>query len=358
MVDEDLVSPDSGFGVVCAGAAPTERRSPVLLGLLLSMAMISHSAAAGSVVLTDQAGRHVILPAPAARVAAVSINQEETLLALDAWDQVVSLPATSFGNPLIRHLELPSRPATAFTDAAGVSLEGLAGLNPDLVVTWTGNRQIIPRLEEIGWPVLAVHPRTFDDLRRMLSLLGAAVGRDARAAELNDAILGLERRLEEYLESYEGPRARVLWLGVQPNIVYGHKWIFHDVIRRAGADDVTSGMEFLPFTVEISPEQILAWRPDVIVIVGAAPYGSEVFYEDTRLAGVPAVRDHRIYKPPPGRANQGPFATLLAIMTAHWCYPEHLNASEALALLDEYHRLYYGVPFSAVHPDFMGATAH
>lgn len=356
MGGEDLVP--AGSARLRLGPASAKGRTRALPGVLLSMAMVCQSAAAGALALTDQAGRSVTLPAPAQRVAAVSINQEETLLALQAWERVVSLPATSFGNPLIRYLELPAKPVTAFTEAAGVSLEGLAGLNPDLVVTWTGNRLIIPRLEEIGWPTLAVHPRTLGDLRRMLALLGAALGRDARASELNDAILELERRLAERLGPHDGPRARVLWLGAQPNIVYGRKWIFHDVIRSAGAEDVTRGLEFLPFTVEISPEQILVWRPDVIVIVGAAPYGPEVFYEDARLAGVPAVRDRRIYKPPAGRANHGPFATLLAIMTAHWCYPEHLGAGETLALLDEYHRLYYGVPFTAVHPGFISAAAH
>lgn len=327
------------------------RRS--LLGTLLILAMFAQPAtAAAPLQLTDQAGRTFTLDSPARQVALVSINQEETLLALQAWNYVVSVPATSYNNPLLKYLNFPILPSTAFTESAGVSLEGLAGLHPDLIITWMGNRQIIQRLEEIGWPTLSVHPKTFSDLRTMVELVGNAVGKQERAAVLNRSFTEIETRLATELRTQVAPRQRVLWLGGKPGLVYGRKWIFHDIIRIAQAEDVAGELDFVPYVAEVSPEQILAWKPDVIAIIGEAPYGPEYFYRDTRLATVPAIRDHRIYRAPPGRKSQSPTAALLAILTAHWCYPDRLDANVTLSLLDQYHEFYYGLPFTTVHPEY------
>lgn len=331
--------------------AAARRHSWLMIGLIW-LPLAAADTGVTQLSLIDQDARRVMFPAPVKRLAVVSINQEETLLALQAWDQVVALPQTSFDNPLVRYLQPPPKPVTTFAEAPSVSLESLAEVNPELVLTWVGNRQLIRRLDSVGWPALSVHPKTFGALNEMVDLLGRALGRTQRAARLRADFDELQQRLQKQVSDLRDAPQRVLWLGTKPTVVYGSKWIFHDIIRAAGGHDVAGELRFHPYTAEVSLEQIIAWRPDVIVIVGAAPYTPRDLLDDPRWAAVPAVRAGRVYQPPARRANLSPYATLMAVMTAHWCYPTRLPAVETLALLDEFHRRYYGVTFQAVHPGF------
>ena len=310
-----------------------------------------YAAQAQATILRDQLGRHVKVPDSASRAAVVNINLEETILALGAWEQMISLPQSSLENPLVKTLGLHSKMHTSFSDSGNLNMESLLKANPDLVLTWVGNDQLIKQLEELGFPTIAVHLRNFKGLFSMIDILGKAFGREERGKRLADDI---HKLLFIISKKTKGIReARVLWLGGTPNLVYGPKWVFHDIIERAGAKDVTGDMVFKPWVAELSTEQIVKLNPDVIIIGGWAPYGKKDLLKDPRLAQLSAVRTDKIFKTPAGRANQSPYAVLMTVMVAHWCYPEQFSAKETVRLLDIYHRKFYGVDFSGVHPEFV-----
>jgi iron complex transport system substrate-binding protein len=309
------------------------------------------AAQAGATMLTDHLGRNVKAPDSASRVAAVNINLEETILALGAWEQMISLPQSSLENPLVKTLGLHSKMHTSFSDSGNLNMESLLKANPDLVLTWVGNDQLIKQLEELRFPTIAVHLRNFKGLFSMIDILGRAFGREERGKQLADDI---HKLLSIISKKTKGIRAaKVLWLGGTPNLVYGPKWVFNDIIRSAGAKDVTGDMSFKPWVAELSNEQIVKLDPDVIIIGGWAPYGKEDLLKDPRLAPLSAVRNGKIFKTPAGRANQSPYAVLMTLMVAHWCCPEQFPAKETVHLLDTYHRKFYGLTFSEVHPAFV-----
>ncbi len=344
------------------GALPFPRCLPAgggaafrLIRLLLLLLLI-----AGGDCLSAYCGDHISQPSaseltpstpvgPAHRATLISVSLEESIIALGAWDSIISLPHTSLDNVLVQRLKLPEKEHTTFSNAGNFNFESLFRMNPDLVLTWAGNDQLIARLESLQIPTVTVHPRNLTDIVSMLDRLGKALGREQRARQLAESIDTISRDLSGL--SFEKP-TRVLWLGGTRTLVYGKKWLFHDLIEKAGGVDVTADLAFDPWVAELSVEQIVAMDPEVIVIGGWAPYGPETLWNDPRWASIQAVKNRRIFKTPAGRANFSPYAALMALMTAHWCHPEHFPTISLRKALDIYHREFYGIDFTELHPDF------
>lgn len=337
---------NSRFGKISFGTGL--RAGLVFLVLIISL-MICSPVCAENLFASSHMGRSMVRDKTAKRAVVISVSLEESIVALDAWDNIISLPHTSFDNALIRGLNLPKKEATTFSNAENFNIESLFRMNPDLVLTWVGNDSLITRLQSFSIPMVTVHPRTMEEITIMLRTIGMALGRKERADEL----AGVIQRIFADLE-YEVPErpVRVLWLGGTPTLVYGKKWLFHDLIQRAGGKDVTGDLSFIPWVAELSMEQIVALDPEVIVIGGWASYEPGDLLADPRWAGIRAVKTRRIHKTPKGRANYSPYAALMALMTAHWCYPDRFPVDFLRKKLDIYHREFYGVGFEEIHPDF------
>jgi iron complex transport system substrate-binding protein len=288
-------------------------------------------------------------PEPSQRAAVISVSLEESIIALGAWDNIISLPHTSSDNVLVQRLKLPEKDHTTFSNAGNFNFESMFRMNPDLVLTWVGNDALISRLASLHIPTVTVHPHNREEIVSMLGRLGKALGREQRARRLTESIEAISADLAAL--SPERP-TRVLWLGGTRTLVYGKKWLFHDLIQRAGGVDVTADLAFEPWVAELSVEQIVAMNPEVIIIGGWAPYEPEDLWNDPRWASIDAVKTKRVFKTPAGRANFSPYAALMALMAAHWCHPDHFPAVSLLKALNTYHRKFYGIGFADLHPDF------
>jgi iron complex transport system substrate-binding protein len=145
----------------------------------------SSSSAAGTVTLTDERG-DVTLDGPAARVVSLEWGLTENLLSLgvepvgqadvagyNTWDQVVPLDGD------VEDVGTRGEP----------SLEAIAALEPDLVVTTTDLPENVIAQIERSFPVLAVRGSDASDplghMRRTVELLGDATG----TAETADRLL-------------------------------------------------------------------------------------------------------------------------------------------------------------------------
>jgi ABC-type Fe3+-hydroxamate transport system substrate-binding protein len=143
--------------------------------------------ASGPISLTDSYGRKVELDAPAERVAVLEWQQVEDVLTLCTTPVAVAdVEGYSLWNGSV---ELPD----GVEDVGGrgePNLDALYATDPDLVIVeaYTPTDEIIKTLEGRGVPVLATKGAdTADPVKTMLdtfTLIGKALGRDARAAEV------------------------------------------------------------------------------------------------------------------------------------------------------------------------------
>lgn len=162
-----------------------------------------------AVVVRDDRGVTVQLPAPARRIVSLLPSLTETVCALGACDRLVG--TDRFSNHPARVLALPK--LGGIDDA---QVEAVVALKPDLVLVATSTRAL-DRLEGLGLKVVALEPRTQADVHRVLAQVATLVGsgeadgvwqrmqREAEAAarQLDPAARGLS----VYHEVASGPYA-------------------------------------------------------------------------------------------------------------------------------------------------------
>ncbi len=132
--------------------------------------------AAAPGVIVDDRGRAVTLAHPPRRIVTMLPSLTETVCALQACDRLVGVDRASDWPPQ----------AAALPRIGGLedtSIERVVALRPDLVLAPRSSRAI-GRLEALGVTVIALEPEGFEQTRRMLTTVAAALGRPGEADAL------------------------------------------------------------------------------------------------------------------------------------------------------------------------------
>jgi iron complex transport system substrate-binding protein len=224
------------------------------------------STAAFPVVLVDDEGTEVRLPADPERIVSLTPAATETLFALGEGASVVG--GTDYD-------DFPAE-AAALPDVAtfeGVLLERVVELDPQLVIA--GGNDFTPpddidRLRDLGFPVLVLYAESVDEVLAGIDLIGRASGAAARAQEITTSMSARIGDVQEAVAA--GERPRVFYeLGDQPEI-YGPSddSFIADMIVLAGGEPITTGSTT---AYSIPLERLVAADPEVIIL-GDAAYGA------------------------------------------------------------------------------------
>ena len=139
-----------------------------------------------SITLTDAAGRTFELPGPATKVVTTEWQQTEDVLALGV--DPVGVADTDGYSTWDTSVELP-QDVTDVGDRTEPNIEAITSLNPDLVIV-EGSRPdaVVKQLLDRDIPVLLTSGASTDDaigqMRKTLTLIAKALGKDAEAEEL------------------------------------------------------------------------------------------------------------------------------------------------------------------------------
>lgn len=184
-----------------------------------------------------------------------------------------------------------------------VDLEALVRIRPDLVVTQElcdvcamSTRHLVKALDQFSPrpKVLSLTPHSLQDVLLDIERVGAAAGRQAKAAEL-------VTRLRERIAKVEArtrtcPKVVCLeWLNPLYNA--GH-WV-PDMVKIAGGRDLLAASG--EYSTRVSGEAVIAVQPDVMVIMpcGYDALKAKEEYFRTQLPkaweDIPAVRSGRVY---------------------------------------------------------------
>ncbi len=228
----------------------------LLSGLLVLVAALPGRSVAGPVVV-DDAGRTVRLERPAHRVVSLAPHATELLFAAGAGSRVVAVSEHSDYPPAARALPRVG-------GGAGLDVERILALQPDLVVAWqSGNGPVPERLRRLGLTVFLSEPRRIDEIATSLERLGHLAGSDpvaARAARrFREGVRALRSR-------YAGrERLRVFYpVWDRPLMTVNGDHMISAWLRLCGADNIFAGLPELVPTVGL--EAVVAAAPDVIVV--------------------------------------------------------------------------------------------
>ncbi|MGC4061447.1 MAG: helical backbone metal receptor [Aquabacterium sp.] len=144
----------------------------VVAALMFAWALLTHAA----VTVTDDRGVAVTLPAPPQRIVTLLPSLTETVCELGACARIVG--TDRYSNYPASVIKLPK---TGGLDDANVEL--IAALKPDVVLLAMSSR-VTDRLEALGLKVMALEPKTYADVQRVMGKVAQVLGQEAAGDRL------------------------------------------------------------------------------------------------------------------------------------------------------------------------------
>lgn len=252
-----------------------------LVPLLLLRLFLCAGLAQAAVEVRDDYGHAVSLGAPARRIVSLAPHLTELLYAAGAGAQVVGA---------LEHSDYPpeAHSVPRVGSEAGIDIEALIALRPDLVVAWpnAGSVRTVNRLAQIGLPVFRSEPRELADIARTLERFGVLAGTAERAAQAADAFRKRVRALEARYS--ERPKIRVFYqVWDRPLITVSGDHVISKVMRICGGENVFAGLPLI--APQIDREAVVSANPQVIISSGASLEGWKAF------SGLAAVKNAHLY---------------------------------------------------------------
>jgi iron complex transport system substrate-binding protein len=205
------------------------------------------------IVVRDDLGRAVELPAEPRRIVALSPPLTETLFALGVGDHVVGVDDSSDFPPEAARLPRLG----GLYDA---HLEQIVALAPDLVLVHPSD-PATERLAAFGIHVWAGAANKMDDVFRVIGAVGHLTGRDGAAAALVTRIHAEMDAIETPLR--DKPRVRVYYeLDATPYTVGPGSFVGVMLSKAGGENIIPAALGEFP---RISPELVIAGDPQVIL---------------------------------------------------------------------------------------------
>jgi iron complex transport system substrate-binding protein len=176
------------------------------------------------------------------------------------------------------------------------NLETLLTLNPDLVIAAGFEREdIAEELRRSGIRVLDVRIRDFDELFRAIRQIGDAADRLRQA----DRVIARMRAELEAVATANGsaPRQRpkvFVEIADHPLMTAGRTSFLDDLIARAGGVNVAHEIS-QPYS-SISPEKVVQWNPDIILVAWTGRPGEAAARLSGRIgwAEISALKNGRV----------------------------------------------------------------
>ena len=232
------------------------RRTILHLALPALLAASQSVAVVAAVTAEDATGASIELASPARRIVSLAPHATELLFAAGAGERVVGVLAPADWPP-----EAASVPRVG--TAAGLDLERIVALKPDLAVVWPYLAPAqIERLRAMGMAVFVSDPRTPAAIAVELERLGTLAGTRASTAR---AATAFRARLSA-LDSHERGAAKLavfyeIWH--QPLYTVGGRHLITAAIRLCGGENVFGALAAPASAVGI--EDVLAARPEAII---------------------------------------------------------------------------------------------
>src|SRR6185295_6687936 len=238
----------------------------------------------------DSDGRRISLERPAQRIISLAPHVTEQLFAAGAGEKLVAVSEYSDYPPEAKRL-----PTVA--SSAGVNLESILALKPDLVVAWRleATASALARLESLGVPVFYSEPRRLAQIPDSIEALGELAGTSATARSVAASLRGELKRLEAEYRSRR-PVSVFYQISERPLMTLGGRQFVSDAIELCGGRNVFADSALMAPQVNI--ESVLAADPEVIITAKTDPSDRSWRAFWRRFPGLRAVQADNLYAVP------------------------------------------------------------
>jgi iron complex transport system substrate-binding protein len=211
------------------------------------------------VLLTDELGRRVKIPAEVKRIVSLAPSLTEIVFALGKGGGLAGdtdfcdYPPEATRKP---HVGGPVNP----------NFEQIVALRPDLILATSINRrETVDALDRLGLPVFLTDPHSVDEMIASVEHIGAALHSEESAAPLVNDLRARLADLDRHLAG--APSRKVLFVvWTDPLISIGRGTFIADALRHAGAQSVVETAAEWP---RINLEEMVRLQPDYLVFASA-----------------------------------------------------------------------------------------
>lgn len=244
------------------------------------LALTSMASAQAAIVLQDDRGVTVSLPAPPQRIVTLLPSLTETVCELGACARIVGTDRYSNHPASVQKVA-----KTGGLDDANVEL--IAALKPDVVLLAMSSR-VTDRLEALGLKVLALEPRTYADVQRVAGKVAQVLGQGAEGARLWQrmeaqvqqaarSVPASARGLSVYYEVDSAPYAA------------GESSFIGETLKRLGAVNIVPASQG-PFP-KLNPEYVVRADPQLIMV---SAKGAQALPGRPGWDRIRAIKQHRV----------------------------------------------------------------
>jgi iron complex transport system substrate-binding protein len=243
--------------------------------------------------IVDDLGRTVQIAKLPQRIVSLAPSNTEIIYALGLEDRLVGTtdycdyPEAAKSKPRVSGYSTPN-------------LEKVVSVQPDLILAEAiHEKTVLPALENLKLTVIVMSAKSLDTVLSDIKLVGQVNGRSKAAAQLLD---GLTSRIQAVVSKTTAltpeQRPRVLYVvWHDPIWTMGRETFINDLIWESGGVNIFAA-DFEKSRV-VSLEAIIQKNPQVILVSGMGTTGDLVYNnikKETRLAGVDAMRNNRVYR--------------------------------------------------------------
>lgn len=304
--------------------------------------------------VVDQAGREVILPLEINRIATTWRPCTFLIYAIGAQSKLAGVDDGSTKTPFTTGVYPQIADIPHIGDKRhGINMEELIAVKPDVVCVWSGkgSDSIVKQLETQGIPTLVIIPESAEQMKEAALLLGDILDCSKQAKEILRYYDELAEKVNKSLKEIPDAERKKVYLAGAQGILSscGSDFYQHYLIEKAGGINVAA--ELKGGWQSVSPEQLIAWNPDVII---ADPYCKEgmddILKVNPGLKGINAIKNNELYSFP--SIGQWTFPIPQSAMGILWLskimYPEQFEGLDLQKEVDNYYQNFFGKSYTEI----------
>jgi len=318
--------------------------------MFLFLLTFAHVIFANTLTVTDMAGREVTIPSNIERIVTTYKPATQFVFALNAQEMLVGVDNKSTKEKLFTliYTDVESLIEVG-SKREGVNIETIASLNPDLVILFPHNQAEFTafKLETLGISTIIINPESLEEIRETNRLLGEILGLEDRAKNVDNQFDDILKLLEKAKNLPEDQKKVVYFANSQLLDTVGKNMMQTDIIKWAGGINPAAKSD-VGF-IKISPEQLIAWNPDVIVTSQTFQGDIEELYKEVKYQNVKAFKNKQIHRFPSilepwDYPNPSSYLGMLWLATK--IHPELFSDIDFDKVADEFYYTLYGVSYS------------